>query len=168
MVSFDDAYARHNAAVEAFAARAQQVSHNGWLRAPAAGKWSPAEVATHLTLGFDAVHAELQGGPAMRMRVAGFKKFLVRLLVMRRILRGGHFPSGAPAPRETRPPADLAPQAEAIRRFRDSAAQFENDIVHARHERPGAHVTHPYFGEIGLPDALYISARHVEHHTKQL
>lgn len=168
MRTFADAHARHTAAVEAYAERARQVTHNQWMRAPADGKWSPSAITTHLTLSFDAVHTELQGGPPMRMRVAGFKKFIVRLMVMRRILRDGHFPSGAPAPRETRPPAELVPQPEGLRRFQEAASRLDSVLVEVSRTRPDVIVTHPYFGSVRLTDAVFISARHIEHHMKQL
>lgn len=168
MRTFADAHARHTAAIGAYTDRARQVTHNQWLRSPEDGKWSPSAITTHLTLTFDAVHTELQGGPPMRMRVAGLKKFIVRLLVMRRILRDGHFPSGAPAPRETRPPAELVPQPEGLRRFLEAASRLDTVLVDASRTRPEVLLTHPYFGRVSLTDGVFISARHIEHHMRQL
>jgi len=168
MRTLAEAQSRHAAAVEAFTKRAQQVTHNQWMRAPADRKWSAAAIATHLTLSLEAFDTELRGGPPMKMRVTGFKRLLVRALVMHRILRDGRFPSGAPAPRETRPPAELSPQPECLRRFSEASTRLEETIAKVYAERPNMRVTHPYFGKVGLTDAVFISARHIEHHMKQL
>ena len=168
MRTLGDAQTRHAEAVTAFGMRAQEVTDIEWMRAPAEGKWSPAEITTHLTLSLQAFDTELRGGPAMKMRVAGVKRVLARLLYMQRILWDGRFPTGARAPRETRPPANLSPRPECLRRFHEAAAQLEKSIAKVNAERPNVRVTHPYFGKVGLTDAVKISARHIEHHMKQL
>ena len=168
MRTLGDARMRHAAAVTAFGMRAQEVSDNQWMRAPAERKWSAAEITTHLTLTLQAFDTELRGGPPMKMRVSGFKRVLARMVYMQRILWNGRFPTGAPAPRETRPPEKLSPRPECLRRFQEMAAELEKSIEKVNAERPNVQVTHPYFGKVGLTDAVLISARHIEHHMKQL
>ena len=168
MRTLGDARIRHAEAVTAFGKRAEEVTEHDWMRAPADGKWSPAQITVHLTLSFEAFDTDLRGGPPMKMRLNGFKRVLARLLYMQRILWNGRFPSGAPSPRETRPPAELPPRPECLRRFHEAAAQLEKTIGKVNAERPNVRVTHPYFGKVGLTDAVKISARHIEHHMKQL
>jgi hypothetical protein len=133
------------------------------------GKWTPADVTQHLTLTFEILTRELRGGPGMRLRLNPVKRFVIRLTHVRRVLRGGAFPRGAPAPRELRPATDPhSARADALARMRRSADTY---VTATRREHEAGHVrrlTHPYFGRMALADALLVSARHVEHHTRQL
>jgi hypothetical protein len=168
MRTLGDARMRHAEAVTAFGRRAEEVTDKDWMRAPAEGKWSPAHIMVHLTLSFEAFDTDLRGGPPMNMRLTGVKRVIARLVYMQRILRTGRFPAGAPAPREIRPPLELRPRPECLRRFYEAAAQLEKTIAKVSAERPNVRVTHPYFGKVGLTAAVKLSARHIEHHVKQL
>lgn len=163
-----DAHARHQRAVAAFATSATAIAPEMWHVAQTAGKWSPAEITTHLELGFRALQQELAGGPPMRLRLRGWKLLYARWRYMRRILADGVFPTGARAPRETRPPAGAASQAVALEAFRAAAANYETEVLGAHAVRPETRLTHPYFGRVSLSQALFISAKHIEHHSRQL
>jgi hypothetical protein len=135
------------------------------------GKWSPAEITTHLILAFEAALLELETGEAMRSRTRWYHRVVIRATFYRRLLAGGPFPRGARAPRETRPPRPSRPSGNAlslVERIRDTAQRFARTVQAERVARPSLRLTHPYFGRITLRDVLYVSARHIDHHRAQL
>jgi hypothetical protein len=159
----------HDDAVAAYVARARALEELTWSAPLQPGKWSPAEITQHLTLTFEVLTRELRGGPGMRVRVKPLKRLLLRLTLVRRMLRGGPFPRGAPAPRELRPePVPGVTREDALAAMTQRAAAFV-ELAGRTHAagRPRS-LTHAYFGAMSLPDAMLMSARHVEHHTRQL
>jgi hypothetical protein len=167
-MQWSDARTLHDRAVHDLVTAAERVTADRWMQPRADGKWSPAEIIEHLTLAYDVLQRELEGGQGMRIRVKLWLRILLRLTVMRRILRGGPFPKNAPAPREIRPATANADQRAAIAGFRERSAKFlaTADAAHAAKRR--VVLTHPYFGQGGLTDGLVLSARHIEHHRAQL
>ena len=163
-----EAQARHRNAVAAYARSAEAVAAEQWLTPRGEGKWSPAEITTHLILTFDAVCRELRGEGSMQPRLGGWKLMLARFTIMRRILADGAFYNGARAPRETRPAGDLKPKDVALREFREGAARLEQQFTHTAAAKPDLKLRHPYFGPIPIGDAIFMSARHIEHHQTQL
>jgi hypothetical protein len=161
-------HARHRNAVDSYTRTAATIPADRWRTPRAEGKWSPAEITAHLTLTFDAITRELRGEGAMQPRLGGWKLMLARLTVMRRILADGRFYTGARAPRETRPEGALKSQEEALRDLREAAARLEKQFDATAAAQPDFKLAHPYFGAIGLGDAIFMSARHVEHHQTQL
>lgn len=168
MTSFEAARVRHQQAVAAYEERARRVAHNTWLRERAPGKWSPAAITQHLIMALDTGVQEMSGGAGMVMRLSGLKLWLARTFILRRILRDGRFPGGARAPRETRPQGELPPQAEGLRNFLAAAEKLDAAAVKAHETKRDVRITHPYFGALNMTDALFLSAKHIEHHTRQL
>jgi hypothetical protein len=171
--SWQEIRAAHDAAAADFAAavRAIAATPDGWTTAPAEGSWSPAQVTRHLILAFEAAQRELLGGVLMALRTTAWQRLFLRFTYQRRLMRQGLFPAGARAPREVRPPAagaDVEPAAATIAHFERAAADFMSELEQALQRTPGARITHPYFGPIPLPDAAWISARHVDHHRRRL
>lgn len=159
----------HAAAVGDVVAAAQSVPPDRWTAAPAAGKWSAAEIVEHLIAGYELAVAELAGGAGMRLRRSMWRRLFIRLRYLPGILRGDGFPAGAPAPREVRPtlPTDVAP-ADSLRRLREAAARFEGAVGVARRERPRARITHAYLGRFTPEQALRFCAAHDLHHARQI
>jgi uncharacterized damage-inducible protein DinB len=158
--------ADHDDAADAFITTADRLTDAAWHVRPAEGKWSAAEIVEHVALAYDAMSAEIRGGGAMHLRVPLWKRLVLRMTVLPRLL-GGRFPRGAPAPRETRPAAAPATAAEGVRRIRDATAAFRalvTDDAHRRRARP----THPYFGRVRLAPAVRFMAVHTRHHQAQL
>jgi hypothetical protein len=164
------ALTRHRAAVARYAAAARQVAERPELwRTPAAeGKWSPAQVTLHLVLAFEAVRRELVEGVPMALRTTGWQRLVLRHTIVRRLLRGGPFPRGARAPREARPPVPQEDAMTLIGRFEALGAELEAQLMDLHRADPRRTLTHPYFGGLRVPETIYISARHIEHHTGQL
>jgi hypothetical protein len=163
-----DAHARHQQAVASYLATAAAVPAVRWHADRAQGKWSAAAITQHLTLGFRAVEQDVSGGPPMQLRLKGWKLLFARWKYMRRILADGQFPSGARAPRETRPAGESLAQSESLAQLQIAAASCEQKILAAHQTRPRIKLTHPYFGTVSLAEALFISAKHIEHHRQQL
>lgn len=165
---FADAHARHQRAVVGYLASAAAVPAWNWDVERPDGKWSAAAITQHLTLGFRAFEQDVRGGPPMQLRLQGWKLLFARWKYMRRILADGQFPNGARAPRETRPGGDMLPQRESLAQLQLAAASYEQQILTAHQTSPTTKLTHPYFGSVSLAEALFISAKHIEHHLEQL
>lgn len=157
----------HRNAVETFLARAEAVEEARWAEPRAPGKWSAAELTEHLSLTYDGVLRELAGGDAVRVRVKGFRKLVIRWLVMPRFLNHGFVPEGVRAPREVVPAAANPNKEAGLARFRDRAAEFERVIAPMLGDR-ARRITHPFFGRLTLPQGLRFVEVHLRHHTGQL
>jgi DinB family protein len=162
-----DAVTLHSEALAGVLRSAESVPPEAWLRPLGEGRWTPAQVVEHLTLAYDALLKELSGGPAMKYRLNAGVRLVLRYTVLPRILRGEPFPR-ARAPRETRPADTPFNQPEAVQRLRDRGAIVVAEMERKLSTRPGAKLTHAYFGRLPLTTGLTLIARHIEHHRKQL
>lgn len=158
----------HARAVADYISAAQRFERDCWHEPLQPGKWSPAEVTQHLRLTFDAIAGELAGGASMRLRVGPLARIIIRLTIMRRILGGGAFPTGVRAPREARPVRNDTDRDVELDSLRERSASAEALFVDTFAQRPHMTITHPYFGRIRLPQAMFLSARHIDHHRGQL
>jgi DinB family protein len=154
----------HTRAVEQFVALAAAVMPERWSTEPAAQKWSPAQVTEHVVLAYEAVLAELAGGPPMRFRTKRWQRAVLRLTVLPRILKTGRLPHGVRAPREIRPGPSAASQAELLEKLWDRARRADAELT----SRQTAHLTHPYLGRLRAEQALRFCAIHTTHHASQL
>jgi len=154
----------HRSLSSAFLATADAVPAARWDLPIAPGKWTPAEIATHLVASYEVVLHELRGGEGMRVVLSRPKQLLAMLLAGWRIVWFGTFPKAARAPRETRPAAGL-PKEEALARFRALADEFTAAAAAAP---AGASITHAYFGVAPIARGIIVVARHIEHHRRQL
>jgi uncharacterized damage-inducible protein DinB len=150
------------------AAAAQRIPPDKWMRPRADGKWSPAEVVEHVNLAYDAFLQELAGGAPMKVKTKAWQRVLLRFTMVPKILRGGGFPKGARAPRETRPESPNPDQAAAVASFTKRAAEFEKAVARARDSGKRVRLTHAYFGAMTLEHSVVLLARHLEHHARQL
>lgn len=150
----------HEAAVARYAAAARAVA--AWDRGPE-GKWSPAEITEHLCLAYEAGLREVREGVGMAPRVRGWRLLVVRWLYLRPLLRRNLFPSGARAPRETRPSALPESRDAAIERLTALAVESQRVLLGG-----SASLRHPYFGRITGAEAMHIQTRHLDHHRAQV
>jgi hypothetical protein len=155
-------------AVEEVVRAASAIPAEAWLVPREEGKWSPAEMVEHLTLASDVLLRELEGGAGMRVRTSWWQRVLLRATMVPRLLAGKPFPSGARAPRETRPELRSEDQASAIARFRERSGALEAAAAECMTSGRRVHLTHAYFGRAPVDKALLLSARHIEHHLRQL
>ena len=158
----------HEAAVRAFVETAEQLPPERWNAPVAPEKWSPAQITEHLALAYEAMMRELSGGGAMAPRAAGWQQRLLRWFLLPHILFHRKFPSGARAPRETRPAEGNPDQAAALARLRDVADRAQRELIETERRGTKQVMTHPYFGAISALRALRFSAVHVQHHHRQI
>jgi hypothetical protein len=166
-VSWDRALDDHRAAVAVLVDVLHAVPPALWREPRAPGHWSPAQIAEHLALTYEAVLRELAGEEPMRPKLSALRRTLLRWVLLPHILFHRSFPVRAPAPREVRPSESGADQEAVAGRLRDLAARFEHAITLAR-SRAGAGLTHPYFGRIPPLRALRFVTVHLEHHRRQV
>jgi hypothetical protein len=158
----------HNRAAHEASAVAEAIAAERWRTPLAEGKWTPAEVVEHLTLGYDIFLKQLAGGEGMVLKTKWWMQIMLRLTMVPGILKGKGFPKGARAPREVRPATPSISKEEAIDRLRKRAKEFDAAIVKAQAGKERLRLTHAYFGRLSLPDAVVLCARHIEHHTAQM
>jgi uncharacterized damage-inducible protein DinB len=159
--------ARHSAAVEEFLRASRRVSAERWLQPLAPGKWSPAEITSHLRESYQVLRGELAGAPGMQLRLRLWHRWILRYTVLHRILGSGHFPAGARAPRETRPRDVTADPRAALPALSTEADAFVQELSdRARTGR--VRLTHAYFGSMSARQSLILVTVHTAHHARQI
>jgi len=158
---------QHREAIRAYAARAGSLPDSSWITARAPGKWSPAELTEHLILTYEALAAELSGGPAIRVRVKGWRLLALRLFVLPRFLKHGIVPPGVRSPKEIAPAAGDPDRPAALARLHAVSRLFE-DLAAGREDGGGRGVTHPFFGRLSFAQGVRFAEVHLRHHTGQL
>ncbi len=160
------AVAEHRRAVADCVAAIREVAPDDWREPARPGGWTRAEIAEHLAMSYAPPLSELAGGPGFAVRLPGWKRQLLRWVVLPKIRRGG-FPKGAPAPREVRP-ASASPDPErAALRLSEQAQSFLERLDTACRER-AVRLTHAYFGKLSAVDAVRLLTSHANHHRRQL
>lgn len=158
----------HAAAVDEFFHRAAQVTSARWDTPRADGKWTPAQEVIHVTLAYAAFTHELRGGQPMRLYGNRLKRLLWRAIGMTSVLVRRKLPRGARAPREIRPPEGPHDQAELLANYRERTTEFDAVYRDAWGRDESISVTHPYFGAVGLVDAIKLITVHTRHHAAVL
>lgn len=162
---WQQALAEHEAAIEACIAASRRVPDDEWNVPRGDGKWSPAQHVEHVGLSYQMVSDALSGKPP-RARLGRARQFVLRMLVLPKILRTDVFRAGVPAPREMRPLREPQERAEVEAQLRDRAARCIEILLASN--TPGARVQHPYFGPLRLLDMLRLGTSHARHHTALL
>jgi hypothetical protein len=159
--------AEHRRAMDDYLATARRVSPDAWNRAPAEGKWTPAQVTEHLRLTYLTIGAEMDGQAGFRIRTSWWRQRLYRILLLPNILKSGQFPAGVPAVREIRPGDGPYDQAEHLRSFEDEGERFME-----RFRAPGGDprrvLAHPFLGRLTLLEGLRFTTQHIRHHHPQI
>jgi uncharacterized damage-inducible protein DinB len=167
MADWANLVARHSAAMEEFLRAAQEIEPVGWLQPSGPGKWSPAEITSHLYESYRTFRSELAGGPGMGLRVAPLRRWVLRRTVLPRILSTGIFPAGARAPRETRPreiQSDPRVALHALSTEADAMVQELSDRMRSGQVK----LTHAYFGRMSAQQSLTFATIHTRHHARQI
>jgi hypothetical protein len=90
-----------------------------------------------------------------------------RHTVLPRILATGHFPTGARAPRETRPSEIVSRPADALTALSREADAFYRELTE-RAGRGKVSLTHAYFGPMSAHQSLKLVTVHTRHHGRQI
>lgn len=167
MNDWQEAMTAHRAAVEQVEASIRAVPAAMWTRAPAPGKWSPAEVVRHLVLVYQHLAAEQAGTVQIRVLPPPWKAWLLRTVALPRLLAGRPLPAGVRSPREARPSGELPSPDVALGEFAAAVAAWA-DAMERNRSRRGARATHPFFGRLPLLTMVRFSTIHTEHHRRQL
>lgn len=165
MTELDRSLETHREAVTMLVTALRSVPDSSWSQPYREGKWTPGEIAAHLVATWDALLAELAGGPGMRIRTRWWQRVLLRLYLVPKLLSGGPFPANAKAPKETRPEAPLN-RAEALDAVEGRAARLDREARKA-HDL-GRRLTHAYFGKSSVATGVLLAARHIQHHSAQI
>lgn len=157
----------HQRAVAEFVSAARAIATDQWERSSDDTRWSPAQIVEHVRLTYDVVGAQFVGGPGLRVRTRGFKRFVLRWLFLGRILERGVFPKGARAPREIRPGKGPFDRETVLAALERAAAETESRLV-AGWTDPNCVMTHHVFGTLRPPQAARLVTVHTAHHASQL
>jgi len=164
---WDRLLADHTAALEEYQASAMSLSLETWTRPMAPGKWTPAEVTSHVTEAYRVLRGELGGQAGMSLRGSRLRRFILRHTALPRLLAGKPFPPGVRAPRETRPRIVVDDRQTALKELGSLAELFTTELgACAGPARPC--LTHAYFGLLSPRQALQLLAVHTRHHARQL
>lgn len=157
--------AENRTAIGELVGQAQKVPAEFWPQPLAPGGWSPAQHVAHVALAYQALTRELETGEGMRLKGRRWQRWLFRTVFLPRILRRSRIPSGARAPRETRPPDDPGDLSSVIGQLEASVSEFEHALSAAWSERPRTRLNHPYFGAVSLERAARFVPVHTRHHA---
>jgi hypothetical protein len=158
--------ADHAAALSEYDAAARKIPAPAWMQPIGPGKWTPAEVTSHVAEAYRVLRGELAGGSGMRLLGTRLRRFILRHTVLPRLLAGRPFPPGVPAPRETRPQTVVPDREQAISQLDRLAELFVSDL--GATEAGSVRLSHAYFGALSARQALQLLAVHTRHHASQL
>jgi len=157
------ALADHEAAIEHCIAAARRVPDDKWTAPRADGKWSPAQQLVHIGLAYQMVYDDLNGRPP-KPRMTRGRQWILRTFVLPFVIGRDWFGNRpVPAPREVRPPAEIADRDAIDAQLRDRARVCVEAMLAAP---KGARVSHPYFGSLPLLKMLKVGTSHTRHHTR--
>jgi len=162
-----DLMKNHASAVGEFVESAQRFPDPAWTRPLAPGKWSPAEITSHLTQTYKVLCRELHGEPGMQLRGSRWQRWLFRRTILPGILRGGVFPVGARAPKEIRPSEIQHDPVAALPALTAGADAFVRELS-ARAADRRLRLSHAYFGPMSALQSLRLATVHTRHHARQL
>lgn len=157
--------ADHQASLNEFVVKARRVPAERWITPRSEGKWTPAQEARHLVLGYEAFLKDIAGRGSMQLRGTPMRRLLWRWIGLTSILWRKRIPVAARAPREARPEWEVSPASELLPLLERRGAEFEKALVAAMGSDPRRTVTHPFFGPISLDHALRMVAVHNRHHA---
>jgi hypothetical protein len=166
MTDIDAVIADDRKALAAFLAIARPLSPGVWSTPPAAGKWSPAQIAQHLALSYElslaAIHGTFPGAAAPRLM-----RPLIRTFFLKPVLKNGRFGKGAKAPGPFQPSAQPGPPDVVLPRLETAVGAFEQAVkTEIGADRPA--MDHPFFGKVDLADYVRLQVIHTNHHRNQL
>lgn len=137
-----------------------------WESPRGACGWSPAQIAEHLILAYEAALRDLSGAGSMRPRLRSWQQRVLRWFLLPHIIFHQSIPVRSRAPSELRPSEGGVSRNEAGQRLTELARRVELNLESAL--ELDRHLTHPYFGPISPLQTLRFCAAHLEHHRRQI
>jgi uncharacterized damage-inducible protein DinB len=165
MRDLQDAIRDNQAALRGFLEAAARVPAAAWNEPRAPGKWSPAQVANHVALGYEVSQGFIDGTrrqPSSPRWLRPLLGFMVRVTILRtgRFMKSRTFKALEP------PPA--AEPLETLRsRLQAASAAFER-LAAAEVNAGRVTFDHPVFGTFSVADYMQFQAYHTRHHQPQL
>lgn len=153
----------HHQAVQAFITLARAVPPAQWDRPRADGNWSPAQIAEHLALSYEASSGVVRGRPT-GPGAPRLLRPLLRTLLLQPVLWLRRFPARTKSPAVLRPGTSPAAAPLLLDRLHAAATEFESEA--AADQRPA--IEHPAFGRLPLVDFVRLQEIHTRHHCEQL
>lgn len=166
MTPLESAIVENRDAVEGFIAAARGVGPERWRVPPAEEKWSPAQIAEHVTLAFEYSRAVLDGNPP-GPAAPRLLRPLVRTFFVKPVLKHGRFTRKGRAPSMFQPSSVPSDPPELIARLEAALRGFEEDLRAAARSGRST-LDHPFFGTMTLTDYLRLQSIHARHHRAQL
>jgi hypothetical protein len=167
MTDWDTAMADHDAAMAEVLGAIGEVPESRWTDPPAPGKWSAAEVTLHLVLTYQHLTREQRGEGTIRVLPRPWRSWLLKHLVLPRLLGSAALPRGVRAPREVRPAGPLPSLEGAVVSLSGEGRAWAEAMTRNR-VVPRAGATHPFFGRLPLLTMLRITTLHTRHHCRQI
>jgi hypothetical protein len=164
---WDSLLADHSNAVAEYMTAAGRFASPDWMRPLAPGKWTPAELTSHVTEAYRVLRAELGGATGMRLLGSRLQRLVLRYTLLPRLLAGRPFPAGVRAPRETRPREIVEEPGDALSMLGDLAEAFIRELT-TRAAGARIRLTHAYFGPLSPRQGLRLLTVHTRHHARQL
>jgi hypothetical protein len=153
-------------AVGAFVGAARAVPTATWTTPRAPGKWSPAQLAEHVTFSYEQSLSMARGTYAGPPAVPRFTQLMARWLFLPVLFRRQRFGKGLQAPDFIRP-TDSPPSSTALlNRLEAAAHDLETDFAGASSSK-GPTIDHPVFGHLPLGHLVHFLAIHTNHHRPQ-
>ncbi len=148
--------------VNDFIATAKSVA-GSWTTPVREGKWSPAQVAEHVAIGYDEA-ADVMKGTAFRFpKFPFFLKPIAKMMAFDQVMKTGKF-RPVKTFKDLNPVNVPASPDAAAERLKQAAANFENAVSTAS----AASINHPLFGKVGLAEYVQFQGYHTRHHQAQL
>jgi hypothetical protein len=165
MVSIHDAVRNNQEALRSFLEAAGRVPPALWNEPRGPGKWSPAQVANHVALGYEISQGFIDG-TRKQPSAPRWLRPLLRFMVRATILRTGKFMKSKTFTALEPPPA--AEPLETLRpRLQAASTAFER-LAAAEVSAGRPTFEHPVFGRFGVAEYLQFQAYHTRHHQPQL
>jgi hypothetical protein len=157
----------HERAVAELLAAIGEVPAARWAEPPATDRWSAAEVVRHLELTYLHLGREQRGEVTSRVLPRPWRAWLLRRLILPRLLAGAPLPRGVRAPREVRPDGATSSPAAATAALVQAVREWAGAMATQASDQ-GARATHPFFGKLPLLTMLRFTTLHTRHHCRQL
>lgn len=154
-------------AVGAFVDAARAVPTAKWTTPRAPGKWSPAQVAEHVTFSYEQSLSMARGTYVGPPAVPRFTQLLARWLFLPVLFKRERFGKGLQAPDFIRPTDSPPSPTTLLNRLEAAAHDLETDLVAASNDK-GPTIGHPVFGHLPLAHLVHFLAIHTNHHRPQI